>query len=113
MPEFTLESKTQKKLTDSVDETPIFTTTEQALKDGTLKLDAKGRMPGIYLDDLEELDRRDQVKRTQALNNEASENNVLPATELNVVNSGLPPVSVSAKLVNEDAKLPADVMENL
>jgi hypothetical protein len=74
----------------------VFTTTEEALKDGSFVLDDKGRMPGIYLDDLEEeqAERRRQAYE-KAFKNSVEGKNTVVERQVNVVNSPLPPVTVS------------------
>jgi len=74
----------------------VFTTTEEALKDGSFVLDDKGRMPGVYLDDLEE----EQAERRRKAYEKAFEKavegkNTVVERQVNVVNSPLPPVTVS------------------
>lgn len=82
------------KLVDS-DGNTVFTTTEQAIADGSFVLDAKGRMPGLYLDDLELLQRRNQSEAIEAAFGAASEGkNSVVERQVNVANSGLPPVTV-------------------
>lgn len=94
----------------------VFTTTEEALRDGSLVLDAKGRMPGLYLDDLEELQRRRQSEAYEAAFGAAAEgNNSVVERQVNIVNSGLPPVTIVTKQEHpvtgnakaDDAEVPA------
>lgn len=86
----------------------VFTTTEEAIKDGSFVLDAKGRMPGLYLDDLEALQRRTQSEAIEKAFNAASEGrNSVVERQVNVANSGIPPVTVVTKQehpVSGDAK---------
>jgi len=102
------------KLVDD-DNNVVFTTTEQAIQDGSLVLDAKGRMPGLYLDDIEELQRRQLSEVVEKAHEAAdSSNNTLVERQVKVANSGLPPITVVSKQENvvtgeaksDDAKVP-------
>lgn len=76
----------------------VFTTNEEAIKDGSMVLDAKGRMPGIYLDDLEELQRRQYGDAVEAAHAAAvAGKNSKVERQVNVANSGIPPVTVTSK----------------
>lgn len=94
----------------------VFTTTEEAIKDGSFVLDAKGRMPGVYLDDFEELQRRRQGEAyKKAFDASAEGKNSRVERQVNVANSGLPPVTVVTKqehplsgdAKDDDAEVPA------
>lgn len=76
----------------------VFTTTEEAIKDGSFVLDSKGRMPGIYLDDVEAAQMEDRRKRyEESYNNSAVGKNSVVERQVNVANSPLPPVTVVSK----------------
>ncbi len=70
----------------------VFTTTEEALKDGSLKLDSQGRMPGLYLEDIERVERENLSEQLDKINKEsAHQPEVLK--DVNIRNSPLPPVT--------------------
>ncbi len=70
----------------------VFTTTEEALKDGSLKLDSQGRMPGLYLEDIERVERENLSEQLAKINKEsAHQPEVLK--DVNIRNSPLPPVT--------------------
>lgn len=81
------------ELVDS-DGNKVFTTNEEALKDGSMVLDRKGRQPGIYLDDLEEEQNRLRQKRYEEAYGQSTEGtHSVVERQVNVVNSPLPPVT--------------------
>lgn len=76
----------------SVVEVPA--TIEDAIAKGLIELDSKGRMPGIYLDDMETAYavQRAEMTKTAHENTEPSSVNV---AEINVQSSPLPPLTVT------------------
>jgi hypothetical protein len=77
---------------DEPQEVP-FSTTEQAIVSGDMKLDAKGRMPGIYLDDLEEAERLRRGQMIAEVHDNLPDERVINK-EINVASSPLPPIQV-------------------
>lgn len=73
----------------------VFTTVEQAIIDGDMRLDSKGRMPGIYLEDLELAERRDMAARIEKLSQETQP--PIHSKEVKVVGSGIPSLTVTDK----------------
>lgn len=71
----------------------MFTTTEEALKDGSMKLDSQGRMPGIYLEDVERLEREDLEEKLNKMHEESAHTPEV-FKEVNIRNSPLPPITV-------------------
>lgn len=87
----------------------VFTTTEEALKDGSFVLDSQGRMPGVYLDDVERFQLEDHRKRVEKEFEKSSEGtNSLVERQVNVKNSPLPPVTVVVKQEHPLDQTPAD-----
>lgn len=88
------------ELVDS-DGNKVFTTTEEAIKDGSFVLDHKGRMPGVYLDDVEAFEREDHIKRVEeAFEKSEVGVNSLVERQVNIPNSPLPPVTVVSRQEN-------------
>lgn len=88
-------------LVDS-DGNKVFTTIEESLKDGSMVLDSQGRMPGVYLQDLEAEARLRHAERVENAFKDAervSGKDVAVTREVNVTSSPLPPSSVT---VNPD-----------
>jgi hypothetical protein len=82
------------KLVDK-DGNRVFTTTEEAVRDGSLVLDKKGRMPGVYLEDVEEELAEKRRKAYEAAYKKSDVGvNTLVERQVNVVNSPLPPSTV-------------------
>lgn len=76
----------------------VFTTVEEAIKDGSMELDSKGRMPGVYLDDVEEAQRlAHEEKMNEALGAAKSAVNSPVERQVSVVNSPIPPVTVTSR----------------
>lgn len=84
-------------LVDS-DGNKVFTTTEEAIKDGSFVLDSKGRMPGVYLEDIEQEERLRLAKKYEEAFEDASEiKNSVVERQVNVQSSPLPPVTVVSR----------------
>jgi hypothetical protein len=95
-PEFSDEIHEPEPLNEGerVETVPDFPpTVEEAVKTGAFTLDSKGRMPGIYLDDVEEAARQDLSERLEKLHAEA-DGSVTVQREINVASSPLPPMQV-------------------
>lgn len=76
----------------------LFTTIEESVKDGSFVLDANGRMPGVYLDDIEKLQRQSYEKAVLAANDAAAAGTNSPIErQVNVNNANIPPVTVVSK----------------
>lgn len=76
----------------------VFSTNEQAVADGQMVLDDKGRQPGIYLEDVEEAARLAHEKAmNEALGNAKVAVNSNVDRQVNVTNSPLPPVTVATR----------------
>lgn len=85
-------------LADSdVEEVVSFSTVESAVAEGGFVLDGKGRMPGIYLDDLEQAE-RDRIGEVSAKASQDAEGHKVVSREVNVTNSPLPPLTVTEKV---------------
>lgn len=76
----------------------VFTTNEEALKDGSYVLDSKGRQPGVYLDDIEEEQMNRHRERVEEAFNKSTEGtHSVVERQVNVVNSPMPPVTTVTK----------------
>jgi len=76
----------------------VFTTIEESLKDGSMVLDEQGRMPGVYLDDLEREARLRHAERVEEAFEKASEADNSPVErQVNVASSPLPPITVHSR----------------
>jgi hypothetical protein len=88
------------KLVDA-DGNVVFTTIEQSIKDGSFVLDSKGRMPGVYLDDIEQEQREAHAKRVEEAFSKSDVGvNSVVERQVNVVNSPLPPITVRSTQEN-------------
>lgn len=83
--------------TESEEEVVSFSTVESAVAEGGFVLDGKGRMPGIYLDDLEQAE-RDRIGEVSAKASQDAEGHKVVSREINVTNSPLPPLTVTEKV---------------
>jgi len=100
----------------------VFTTVEESVKDGSMVLDSKGRMPGIYLDDLEREANEERERRyNDAFGKAEAGVHSVVERQVNVSNSPLPPITVPVKqetpLVDDvqprDQPVTSDASENL
>lgn len=73
----------------------VFTTTEEAIKDGSFVLDSKGRMPGVYLDDVEAAQMEEHRKRVEeSFEKSDVGKNSRVERQVNIANSPIPPITV-------------------
>lgn len=80
------------------DDTKVFTTVEETVKDGSMVLDSQGRQPGVYLQDLEAEARNRHADRMEsAFEDSKNATGSAVSREVNVSSSPLPPVTVPAR----------------
>lgn len=75
----------------------VFTTVEESLKDGSFLLDGQGRMPGVYLQDLEHEARlRNGARIEQAFENAKNTDQKVTSRTVSVNSSPVPDVTVTS-----------------